>query len=104
MYGLLIESIVDYIKRKYGNMMLEKVRKNAKLDQYAFSTHQQYSETLFPKLIKSLSEVAGKFSFLIFVADLKPYFSAFKYSRTRHEHVARRFGHRVCKFCWSIWL
>lgn len=62
MYGLLIESIIDYIKRKFGNLVLEKVRKNAKLEQYAFSTHQQYSETLFHKLIKSLSEVAGKIS------------------------------------------
>lgn len=63
MYGLLIESIIDFVKRRYGSTVWEKVRKRAKIDNYSFSTHQQYSETLFLKTIKVLSEIVGEFIF-----------------------------------------
>ena len=59
MYGLLIEAIIDFIKRRYGSAVWEKVRKKAKIENYSFSTHQQYSETLFLKTIKCLSDVVG---------------------------------------------
>lgn len=61
MYGLLIESVVDFIKRRYGNTILEKVKKKAKVDNYSFSTHQQYSETFLLKMMKALAEVTGRF-------------------------------------------
>ena len=60
MYGLLIESIVDFTKRRYGNGVWEKVRAKAKIDNYMFSTHQQYSETLFLKLMKCLADVTSE--------------------------------------------
>ena len=63
MYGLLIEAVIDFAKRKYGNAIWEKVKKKAKIESYSFSTHQQYSETLFNKLIKSLVEVTSKLIF-----------------------------------------
>ena len=60
MYGLLIESVADFVKRKYGNSTWEKVRKKAKIDNHSFSTHQQYSETFFLRAIKALAEIVGK--------------------------------------------
>ncbi len=60
MYGLLVESIVDFTRKKFGNGVWEKVRAKAKLDNYTFSTHQQYSETMFLKLVKCLADVTSK--------------------------------------------
>lgn len=60
MYGLLVESIVDFTKRKYGEAVWERVRIKAKIENFTFSTHQQYSETLFLKLIKALADVTSK--------------------------------------------
>lgn len=60
MYGLLIESIADFTKRVYGNVIWENVRKKARIDHYTFSSHQQYSETLMLKLLKCLAEVTGE--------------------------------------------
>ena len=59
MYGLLIESIAEFAKRVYGNLVWENVRKKAKIDYYSFSTHQQYSETLMIKIVKALAECTG---------------------------------------------
>ena len=57
MYGLLIESVMDFVKNKYGAAIWEKIRKKAKVDNYSFSTHQQYSETLLNKIIKATCDV-----------------------------------------------
>jgi hypothetical protein len=59
MYGLLIEALVEFIKRKYGNSVWENVRRKAKIENYMFSTHQQYSETLFSKIVKCLADITG---------------------------------------------
>lgn len=61
MYGLLIESVADFIRRKYGNATWDQVRKKAKIDNHSFSTHQQYSETFFLRAIKALAEIVGKY-------------------------------------------
>jgi hypothetical protein len=60
MYGLLIEAVIDFTKKKYGNAIWEKVKKLAKIESYNFATTQQYSETLFNKIIKSLIEATSK--------------------------------------------
>lgn len=59
MYGLLLESIAEFAKRLYGNAVWDKVRKKAKIDNIAFSSHHQYSETLFQKIMKILADVTG---------------------------------------------
>ncbi len=60
MYGLLVESIADFTKRKYGAAVWERARIKAKIDAHTFSTHNQYSETIFQKLIKALADVTSK--------------------------------------------
>ena len=74
MYGLLVESVVDFTKRKYGPAIWEKVRVKAKIDNHTFSTHQQYSETLLMKLIKALADVT---SLLIYFNNL--FFNRYRY-------------------------
>ena len=59
MYGLLIESVAEFIKRRYGNATWEQVRKKAKIENHTFSTHQQYSETYFTRAIRALCEIVG---------------------------------------------
>ena len=59
MYGLLIEAVIDFTKKKYGNAIWEKVKKKAKIESYSFVTDQQYSETLFNKIIKCLIEATS---------------------------------------------
>ena len=59
MYGLLIESMVETIKSKYGVAIWEQVKKKAKIDNQCFSTHQQYSETLIQRIVKHLSDATG---------------------------------------------
>jgi uncharacterized protein YlxP (DUF503 family) len=65
MYGLLLQSIVELIKKKYGNDTWEKVKKKARLDTATFSTHQQYGETIVQKIVKYLAEETGYSSHII---------------------------------------
>lgn len=60
MYGLLLESIADFAKRLYGTAVWDTVRKKARVDMVSFSSHHQYSETLFQRIMKTLAEVTGK--------------------------------------------
>jgi hypothetical protein len=62
MYGLLIEAIVEVIKKNYGANIWEVVRKKAKLSNSVFSTHQQYSEALIQRIVKHLAEATGTHS------------------------------------------
>jgi hypothetical protein len=62
MYGLLIEAIMECTKKHFGNDVWEKARKRAKVTNYSFSAHQQYSETLFVKLCKCVGEITSKFN------------------------------------------
>ena len=59
MYGLLIESMVETIKSKYGITVWEQVKKKAKIENQFFSAHQQYSETLIQRIVKHLSDATG---------------------------------------------
>ncbi len=60
MYGLLIEAVIDFTKRKYGDAVWEKVKRLAKIESYTFTSQQQYSETLLTKIIKCLVEATSK--------------------------------------------
>jgi hypothetical protein len=59
MYGLVIESIIEAIKTKFGERVWLEVRKKAKIEQEFFNTHQQYSEATIQKIIRSLSSVTS---------------------------------------------
>jgi hypothetical protein len=61
MYGLLIESIIEIIRAKYGDNIWDVVRKKAKLEYSAFNVHQQYSETVIQRIVKHLAEVTGQY-------------------------------------------
>ena len=60
MYGLLLEAIADYTRKHHGNDAWNKVVHKVKLSNVSFSAHQQYSETLFVKLCKTVGEVISK--------------------------------------------
>ncbi len=60
MYGLLLESIAEFAKRLYGTAVWDQVRKKAKIDSVSFSSHNQYSETLFNKIMKTLADITDQ--------------------------------------------
>ncbi|XP_068208177.1 soluble guanylate cyclase 88E isoform X2 [Palaemon carinicauda] len=59
MYGLLVENFSEYIKDKYGEETWEEIRRKAKIDQPAFSTHHTYDEKLIPRLASKAVEILG---------------------------------------------
>ena len=62
MYGLIIETIIEAIKIKYGEKTWVEVRKKAKIEQEFFNTHQQYSEATVSKIIRCLAAVTSTYS------------------------------------------
>jgi hypothetical protein len=60
MYGLIIESIIEGIKVRFGERVWLEVRKQAKIEQEFFNTHQQYSEATIQKIIRSLTKITSK--------------------------------------------
>jgi guanylate cyclase, other len=60
MYGLLFESIFECIKLKYGDDVLAKVCDLTDTSSVIFSTNQQYSESLFPFIMKCLAEITNQ--------------------------------------------
>ncbi|CAH1257256.1 GUCY1B3 [Branchiostoma lanceolatum] len=59
MYGLLLESINDYLKGAYGEAVWKLIRERANVPHHSFVTHQVYSESVIPRLAKAASEVTG---------------------------------------------
>jgi hypothetical protein len=59
MYGLLIEAMIETIKRKYGEKVWIEIKKKAKIEQEFFNTHQQYSEAVIQKILRVLSNVTS---------------------------------------------
>lgn len=59
MYGLLIQSVVTFIRNKYGDETWEQIKEMLHLDVDSFSSFQQYGETLFLRISKALSELKG---------------------------------------------
>jgi guanylate cyclase len=60
MYGVLIASIVDTIKAKFGMQVWGQVRKKANLEVYEITPHKQYNESIIKKIVKALEEVTGR--------------------------------------------
>lgn len=57
MYGLLLESVENYIKEKYGEDVWEKIRKMSHVETMAFSTHKRYSENIIPDIARACAIV-----------------------------------------------
>ncbi|XP_070198807.1 soluble guanylate cyclase 88E-like [Littorina saxatilis] len=57
MYGLLLESISDLIKTKYGEDKWEEIRQLAKVGPSVFSTHETYGEELIPNIARAAAVV-----------------------------------------------
>jgi guanylate cyclase, other len=51
MYGILLESIVSFIKDSYSEEKWDLIRKSARIDQENFGAHQVYAETLIPRIV-----------------------------------------------------
>lgn len=60
MYGLLLESVVDYIIDTFGEDKWNEIAQKADVHNVSFSTHNQYSETTMATLAKVASEVTGE--------------------------------------------
>ncbi|OQV12249.1 putative Soluble guanylate cyclase 88E [Hypsibius exemplaris] len=59
MYGLVIESIVAYIRKTYGDDKWMEIRKHGKVEQHSFSTHLIYPETTIPRLVETAAQLCG---------------------------------------------
>ena len=57
MYGLLLQSVIDLIRAKYGQETWDQIKTTLQLDISSFSAFQQYGETLFVRMAKLLSEI-----------------------------------------------
>lgn len=51
MYGILLESIVTFIKKAYSEEKWALIRKTARIEQENFSAHQVYAETVIPRIV-----------------------------------------------------
>ncbi|KAL5006686.1 hypothetical protein ScPMuIL_015492, partial [Solemya velum] len=60
MYGLLIESAIDYLKRTYGEETWQEIRIRANIQQVTFVTHERYSENMIPAMALAAAEVTGE--------------------------------------------
>ncbi len=61
MYGLLLQSAIEIIRDKYGQETWEQIKSILHLDINSFSAFQQYSETLFVRITKLLSEIRSMY-------------------------------------------
>lgn len=59
MYGLVIESIVAFLRKTYGDDKWQEIRRLGKIEQHSFSTHLIYPETTIPRLVETAAIVLG---------------------------------------------
>ena len=57
MYGLLLQSATEIIRAKYGQETREEIKTILHLDVNSFSAFQQYGETLFARIARTLSDI-----------------------------------------------
>ncbi|XP_067655948.1 soluble guanylate cyclase 88E-like [Haliotis asinina] len=60
MYGLLLESIAEFLRQEYGEAVWTEVRRKGDFTQSSFSTHDIYSENLIPTIARIASEITGE--------------------------------------------
>lgn len=58
MYGLLLESLQQFIEKEFGPEMWEMVREQADLKQASFHTRVVYQDALFMKMVETFADVA----------------------------------------------
>lgn len=59
MYGILLESLQQFIEKEFGPEMWEMVREQAELKQASFHTRVVYQDALFMKMVQTLADVAS---------------------------------------------
>ncbi|XP_072367929.1 soluble guanylate cyclase 88E-like isoform X8 [Scyliorhinus torazame] len=59
MYGLLCESLHDFIKESYGDDVWKLVRERADVRLHSFVTHEVYRESVIPRIAMAASAVTG---------------------------------------------
>lgn len=59
MYGLLIESVCEFIKEKFGENSWLRIRDKSRVHEYTFVTHRMYSEKIIPRLAQAVYDVTG---------------------------------------------
>ncbi|XP_038651140.1 soluble guanylate cyclase 88E-like [Scyliorhinus canicula] len=59
MYGLLCESLHEFIKESYGDDVWKLVRERADVRLHSFVTHEVYSESVIPRIAMAASAVTG---------------------------------------------
>ncbi|GCC17550.1 hypothetical protein chiPu_0017593 [Chiloscyllium punctatum] len=59
MYGLLCESLHDFIKESYGDDVWKLVRERADVRLHSFVTHEVYSESVIPRIAMAASGITG---------------------------------------------
>lgn len=67
MYGLILENMVEYIKKAFGEEKWEEVRRASQVDTPSFSVHQVYPENLIPRLAKTAFKVRELFLLRVLV-------------------------------------
>lgn len=60
MYGLLLDSIQKFLREKYGEHYWVIIRRNAKLDNHWFVTHEVYSDSVMSNLVDSAASTLGE--------------------------------------------
>jgi hypothetical protein len=63
MYGVILESMIEAIKKKYGDKVWQDVKRLAKIEHDFFNTHQQYNEAIVQRMLRSLSLITSIFNF-----------------------------------------
>ncbi|XP_041472272.1 soluble guanylate cyclase 88E-like [Lytechinus variegatus] len=59
MYGLLIESVCEFIKEKFGEDDWLRIKEKSRVHEYTFVTHRMYSEKIIPRLGQAVQDVTG---------------------------------------------
>ncbi|XP_032891100.1 soluble guanylate cyclase 88E-like [Amblyraja radiata] len=59
MYGLLCESLHNFIKESYGDDVWKLVREQADVQLHSFVTHEVYQESVIPRIAMAASGVTG---------------------------------------------
>lgn len=60
MYGLLLESIGQFLRQEYGEDVWEDIRRRAHIEQHSFSTHIIYPESMVPRIAESAAAATGR--------------------------------------------
>jgi hypothetical protein len=102
MYGLLVESIIEIVKTKFGSHVWDQIRTKTRLDNDNVTTHQQYSEALIQKIVKTLSEITGEYE-LFGAFYTNQYLVCFAH-RPRHQYSNGYAWHGICKLYSKVWL